>query len=384
MKQQQQRRRQQQIQLNASHNQSYQNSSKKYNHGLLRLHERRLRLRQQQHLMSSNYLLLTIFFLVFTTFTTTTIMVSASTTSDGGLYHSVRELDKYGNSVQLRNAAECSNRYGSLVIAAIACPSSSSNNDDKEEETGIVICTLRPYRPGIKPKKLIEEECVYTIADNDISHDDDSNTILLAFIGSGLQPDSTLLLNLLRSYARRWWDRYDDIPSLDVMADVTRAVKLGFMSYDTSKEISSLGVGTAIESDDDDEEESKMSRPFGVTSLLFGVQSNGKMKIKSVHPNGVEASWVARAIGRHSMEANALLQRYWYKGMNVQQVKDMCLQIMREVLIGEEEEEEDNVVSSSPMWMKKTDIVCQVLTTRSATEKNVERFPLFVDKPKQQ
>eukprot|EP00568_Trieres_chinensis_P004066 CAMPEP_0183294378 /NCGR_PEP_ID=MMETSP0160_2-20130417/2750_1 /TAXON_ID=2839 ORGANISM="Odontella Sinensis, Strain Grunow 1884" /NCGR_SAMPLE_ID=MMETSP0160_2 /ASSEMBLY_ACC=CAM_ASM_000250 /LENGTH=318 /DNA_ID=CAMNT_0025455697 /DNA_START=14 /DNA_END=970 /DNA_ORIENTATION=+ len=251
-------------------------------------------------------------------------------------YQSITALDKYGNSPQIRNARLASSKHGALVVAAVS-----------DKDNTIVVCTLHTPRMGVK--RCLKNEAVGVVqshghslhviaASDEATYDEikgnSFGSAITALVCSGVKSDSNLLISLLRSHARRVWDRYDIIPSVDRVADSTSEIFLTFMGYDRSKEIMD-GVGPSVEESNGDDEFS-MSRPFGVQALIVGVGQGGPRQthatLKSVDPSGVTLSWFARAMGKGSDTANKLLREKWRHNMEKEDLVVLCVEIVREVL----------------------------------------------------
>uniref|UniRef100_A0A7S4ND30 Proteasome endopeptidase complex n=1 Tax=Odontella aurita TaxID=265563 RepID=A0A7S4ND30_9STRA len=280
-----------------------------------------------------------------------TASAATSSAASAPYYQSVTALDKYGSSPQIRNAREASSRHGALVVSAVS------------SDGTIVVCSLSKPRIGVRqhPRPLSGGasflgggHAVKVVA----TGDEGSAAMTTAVVCSGVKSDATLLVSLLRSYARRVWDRYDAVPGADRIADAASEAFLTFMGYDRSKEVLD-GAGHACE-DEGGEDDFGMSRPFGIQALIIGVGPSGaggsRAAIRSVDPSGVTGSWVARALGRGSSHANKLLSQRWRRDLSDKETVEMCIDIVREVISKEAEDD-------SKFDDNSTEIICETLST---------------------
>jgi len=126
---------------------------------------------------------------------------------------------------------------------------------------------------------------------------------------------------------------------------------------------------------EDDDDDLRMSRPFGIQSLLFGITTTRKASstsdnnikvnkypiiIQSIDPSGITQSWVARALGYGNLLG---LQYLWKRNMSVKDVKEMCLDILMEFY------EKDSLDGD-------LEIVYEIMDGSSVWN-NVERRPFF-------
>lgn len=258
-------------------------------------------------------------------------------------YQSAVALDQYGNSVQLRNARECSLRYGLPIIAAVSTVDQS-----------IVVCSLHP-RSSVGSNTISSSSggiprVVHVIASDDIEVDDDSSSTsrsrsmecqkiccptTTALVCSGLKADATLLRTLLRERSRRLWERYDILPSPSHIADACTQIFLSFFQYNRDREINDEAgpLDSTYPNDDTSTPGNfEMSRPFGLHVVVLGIRQHQHPPIiisvdssgtQRHHPNFI-------AIGKRSREANEKLKNLWKKDLNVQQIRDICCSVLDE------------------------------------------------------
>lgn len=239
-------------------------------------------------------------------------------------YQSAVALDQFGNSVQLRNARECSLRHGLPIIAA-----------QTTEPPSIVVCSLHPNLSEFDGRTLQQqkhERLVHILACDDL----ECPETITALVCSGLKADAVFLRSLLREKSRCLWERYDIIPSPSQMADACSQVFLSFFKYNRQKEVNDE-TGPL---DSYDDKSLDMSRPFGLHALVLGTDRTSVQKILSVDPSGTQRrhdSFIA--IGRESKEANKKMKQLWRNDMTIDEIKEMCTTILNEF-----KQNEDDVV----------------------------------------
>ena len=239
-------------------------------------------------------------------------------------YQSAVALDQFGNSVQLRNARECSLRHGLPIIAA-----------QITEPPSIIICSLHPNISEVDGRTLQQQRhrrLVHILACDDL----DCPETITALVCSGLKADAVFLRSLLREKSRCLWERYDIIPSPFQMADACSQVFLSFFKYNRQKEVNDE-TGPL---DSYDDKSLDMSRPFGLHALVLGTDRSSVPNILSVDPSGSQRrhdNFVA--IGRESKEANKKMKEMWRNDMTLDEIKELCTTILNEF-----KQNEDDVV----------------------------------------
>mmetsp|Transcript_13707 Transcript_13707/g.15406 ORF Transcript_13707/g.15406 Transcript_13707/m.15406 type:complete len:329 (-) Transcript_13707:682-1668(-) len=308
--------------------------------------------------MPSTFLPLQIFIIVLAY----VIESSSSTPSNNNkinVYKSITELDKYGSSPQINNARLASTLHGALTIAASSFTSNS-----------VVVVSLQRNLPGvfICPKKgkvqiiaSVEEELAeqkqQEVYDNDSYSNSKRKTIkkISAVVGSGLQSDITYIISLLRKHSSEIWERYDAIPNINRVAFDASQVLLCFMGYDVQSEIRDGTRGILSNDDGDKDETISIGRPLACNLLIMEVGGRGKiLDMKLVEPSGiVSESLVGQAVGRGSKKANELLRKLLRDDVDIEELKDICVRIVREVAI------EENLLSENEK--DSASIICEVL-----------------------
>lgn len=98
-----------------------------------------------------------------------------------------------------------------------------------------------------------------------------------------------------------------------------------------------------------------MSRPFGVSLLIAGVDDNGP-SLFHTDPAGNFSQYLAKAIGNGSDSAQTLLEARYYKNMTLEDAKILTLTVLREVM--EEKLSSNNVeLSIISTNTKKFDLI---------------------------
>ena len=301
--------------------------------------------------------------------------VQASSSSS---YSSIANLDKYGNCVQIKNARLSSLKYGTPIIAAIS--TTTTNKSGNMDDDKIVVCSIEPSTKyynqlGRRIKKKNEGTPVIHFLTPPTSSSNVEGQVVVAMVTSGLQADGTFLISSLRRYGIRVWERFDKIPNCHRMAQACSQLFLTFMGYDVENEISD-GIKEVIPSRDG-ENSFQMARPFGVSALLLGIHNNNHQKknaaeIKFVEPSGIISDSVyARALGKESERANKLLKEKWKENMNIQQVKDMCISIMKEITHQGDVENKDENANDDEAPM----LICEIIHGNGSHE--IERIRLL-------
>lgn len=280
-------------------------------------------------------------------------------TSTDSMYTAINMLDEYGSSPQIRNACKASDLHGSLILCAVASLST-------KDEVMVVASHVRHLSgkhsspSSYERVKLIANEYI----DGYDSIESPALPMLLAAVGSGIRPDFTLVVKLLRRYAIRTWERYDIYPSSLALCDATRRIMMGFMGYDRSIE---LGGFTTILDVLTDEygKKIKLGRPMGVKVVLMGFtrERNGNTvaEMRKIDPGGAvsDKMMLAVAMGRDNEMAGKLLEERYAYGLGLDVIEDMLVDLLRDVVLdgGSYDEEDDDIYDLNKDW-----IMCEVVT----------------------
>eukprot|EP00301_Raphidiophrys_heterophryoidea_P011386 c17497_g1_i1.p1 GENE.c17497_g1_i1~~c17497_g1_i1.p1 ORF type:complete len:252 (-),score=56.75 c17497_g1_i1:101-856(-) len=87
----------------------------------------------------------------------------------------------------------------------------------------------------------------------------------------------------------------------------------------------------ALQFGEGDDEEATMSRPFGVSLLIAGVDSNGPC-LYYTDPSGTYAKYDAKAIGQGSEGAQTQLQESYNKSMTLEEAEVLTLSTLKQVM----------------------------------------------------
>merc|ERR1711934_497166 len=81
----------------------------------------------------------------------------------------------------------------------------------------------------------------------------------------------------------------------------------------------------------DDDEEDRMSRPFGVALLMAGLDS-GEPALFHMDPSGTYVKFKARAIGSASEGAQTQLQEQYNASMTLEEAIDLAMKVLKQVM----------------------------------------------------
>lgn len=80
-----------------------------------------------------------------------------------------------------------------------------------------------------------------------------------------------------------------------------------------------------------EENKSKMSRPFGVSLLLAGIDARGP-QLYHMDPSGTYTAYEAQAIGNGSEGARAMLQERFNKSLSLEQAASLVMRVLTETM----------------------------------------------------
>jgi 20S proteasome alpha/beta subunit len=164
--------------------------------------------------------------------------VTASSSGSPSSYTSVRALDQFGNSVQLKHAREAADRHGRLVVAA-------AGNDNT-----VVVVSLgnRPMVHSI------------TLPTRDNNDEDDSHH--LALCCTGVKGDANWLIAQVQEHVARIWERYNHHPYSPAIAHLVARLLGSFGGEDVDQEWQSSIRRESVE----------WARPFGIQTMILSTQ----------------------------------------------------------------------------------------------------------------
>lgn len=174
-------------------------------------------------------------------------------------YMSVRALDEYGHSVQLKHAVEAARRHGRLVIAG----QSASN------ETVVVSFGQKP---------VVHLVSLSTVASfqqtNDVRNERVAAAAFdaVALCCTGIKGDASWLIDRVREHCTEIWNRYDHHLDAPAVSHVVSRLLGSFQGEDMDAEWQP-GVKR---------EKSSWARPLGIQTLILSQQT----PILLVEPSG--------------------------------------------------------------------------------------------------
>eukprot|EP00003_Mantamonas_plastica_P029134 TRINITY_DN685_c0_g1_i8.p1 TRINITY_DN685_c0_g1~~TRINITY_DN685_c0_g1_i8.p1 ORF type:complete len:264 (+),score=97.22 TRINITY_DN685_c0_g1_i8:470-1261(+) len=80
-----------------------------------------------------------------------------------------------------------------------------------------------------------------------------------------------------------------------------------------------------------EDEEDSMSRPFGVSLLIAGVDENGP-SLFATDPSGTFSQYQAKAVGAASEGAQTQLQEEYNKSMSLEEAKKLAISVLKQVM----------------------------------------------------
>ena len=101
-----------------------------------------------------------------------------------------------------------------------------------------------------------------------------------------------------------------------------------------------FGEGGDDEDEDEDDNKTKMSRPFGVSMLLAGIDRNGP-QLFHTDPSGTYVQYQAQAIGNGSETARNALKEKYHTSLSLKDAETLTLRILGDTM--EDKISKDNV-----------------------------------------
>lgn len=207
-------------------------------------------------------------------------------------YTSVRALDEYGNSVQLKHASEAVQRHGRLVLAG----------QSSSDETVVVSFGARPL---LHPITLF------------IGDDSVSNTV--AICCTGVKGDANWLVGQMQSHSKRVWERYNH--PLDAAAAAHAVSRLlGSFNGDDIKQEWQSSVPR---------EKAQWARPLGIQTMLM----SQNMPILMVEPTGRVLSTTKDGpsigiMGKNSQTLKEKISREAPKVMETSELQEFFIRLL--------------------------------------------------------
>lgn len=290
----------------------------------------------------------TLLLLLVLSILTVSTLSSSSTSSSSSYYSSIKALDKYGNSIQLSHAREASQQHGTLVLVGIA-------------NEGNIVCVSVSLPPKIGTMMMMkmspssesqqqqqQKRMMHPISKSNTG----SGTVMM--ICTGIKADIRWLVQTMREYQARTWERYD-APSSSSTANLKRVtwalsqVLLDFMGYARNREWMD-GVGPVLMSTTkNDRSSSSWSRPLGVQTLVVSYQTP---YLTLLDPSGVVmADYNAYALGRDSPVCLDELELLYTPTLTTEELQELFVDIVQR-----------KVIDENPTMYDKAELCIETLT----------------------
>lgn len=239
-------------------------------------------------------------------------------------YTSVRALDKYGHSEQLQNAQKAANLQGTLVVVA----------RDTSKNSTLVLSLLDPCKNS---GRIYREPCMIQLINNNaafVTAGSGSGTIRTALVCTGLKGDANWLVQKVRRYSHRVWERYNTFLDAPGAAFAVSKFSRKFWGYDEESEWQP-GLLLADQQGRSQEERIIQSwgRPLGIVTIIL---SSSVPYVFVVEPSGVVQRYTAFAMGKRSEDVMEKLAKTMNEvgGSNELEVdmKDRLVSLLHEIV----------------------------------------------------
>jgi 20S proteasome alpha/beta subunit len=224
-------------------------------------------------------------------------------------YTPVTALDKYGNSIQLKHAREAASRHGRLIVAA------------RSSREVVVVVSI--YTPKLGQLTTSSSSSSSSVLQRLLLGD---TSLYLAC--TGVKADATWLVQTMRRYSIRLWERYDvaNLTPTRISQAISQAL-LGFMGYDRSQEYHdgvTVGVGADTKND-------SWARPLGIQTLIVSPHS-----LILVEPSGIaQPDMEYVAVGKESAAIQRVLQERYRSDASAEEIQELVINIIRETVEGQ-------------------------------------------------
>lgn len=216
----------------------------------------------------------------------------ASTTNEMlSSYSSMRALDKFGASVQLKHAREAATRHGRLIVGAIMTTGMTECNIHQDQ---ISDSTTRTH--GLTSSLVVvsvgNRQVVRSLTLPLPSSHDDKDKNMVAMCCTGIKSDADWLIRHMQKYVANVWETYDHHPmETSALAYWLSRLLGSYQDNDLEEEWqSSIRRGLAKESSSqrhDTTIESSLARPLGLQTILFSTSSTiNEPNLLRVEPTG--------------------------------------------------------------------------------------------------
>lgn len=188
------------------------------------------------------------YFFVYSAVACLSSLLVAASSPNPSSYASVRALDQFGNSVQLKHAREAARRHGSLVVAA---------SGGKDNNVVVVSLGNRPMLHSITLPTL----------------EDDDSSCSLALCCTGVKGDANWLVHEVHLQVAKIWERYNHHPSSPAIAHLVARLLGSFGGEDVDQEWQSSIP----------RESADWARPLGIQTMIA---STKEPSILMLEPSG--------------------------------------------------------------------------------------------------
>jgi len=212
---------------------------------------------------------------------------SSSSSSTPSTYVSVRSLDKYGHSEQLQNALKAANMHGTLVVGARDTSKNVTIFLSLLDASALPTSSTAIVSKNPSMLQLINGNPGFGASNGRPVH-------RTAIVCTGLKGDTNWLVDKVRTYSHRVWNRYDAFIDAPGAAYAVSKYMRRFWKYDEEEEWS---PGLLAPDLTGDEQENAWSRPLGICTMIA---SSFLPYLFVVEPSGVIQRYSAFAMGRGS------------------------------------------------------------------------------------
>lgn len=108
-----------------------------------------------------------------------------------------------------------------------------------------------------------------------------------------------------------------------------------------------FGEGDDDEDEDEEDKKQKMSRPFGVSMLIAGIDKNGP-QLFHTDPSGTYVGYDAQAIGNGSETARNALKEKYHKSLSLREAQILVLRILGDTMEDKISDENVDVAIVAP------------------------------------
>eukprot|EP00325_Prymnesiales_sp_UTEX-LB-985_P029455 CAMPEP_0174716058 /NCGR_PEP_ID=MMETSP1094-20130205/22758_1 /TAXON_ID=156173 /ORGANISM="Chrysochromulina brevifilum, Strain UTEX LB 985" /LENGTH=247 /DNA_ID=CAMNT_0015915731 /DNA_START=88 /DNA_END=831 /DNA_ORIENTATION=- len=172
------------------------------------------------------------------------------------------------------------------------------------------------------------------------------DNIVLSF--AGLTADARVLINKARIECQSYRLTFEDSPSVEHIAEYISGIQQRYTQ--------SGGV-----------------RPFGISTLLMGFDTDGTPRLYQTEPSGNHTAWKAVATGRNQKTVKEFLEKNYNEETAVDGVKLACRALLEVVEAGGKNIEVAVLRRGQPLEMKSDDFVEKLCAELEAEKEAAEK-----------